>query len=39
MVEIINHLKCKFYRYNEITNQLIEINMDLLNDGDLKYEK
>jgi len=35
MVEIINHLKCKFYRYNEITNQLIEINMDLLNDGDL----
>ena len=35
MVEIINHLKCKFYRYNEVTNQLIEINMDLLNDGDL----
>jgi len=37
MVEIINHLKCKFYRYNEVTNQLIEINLDLLNDGDMDY--
>jgi hypothetical protein len=39
MVEIINHLKCKFYRYNENSNQLIKINLDLLNDGDMNYDK
>jgi hypothetical protein len=37
MIEIFNHLKCKFYRYNEVTNQLTEVNLDLLNDGDMNY--